>query len=231
MLYQFEDPNYEKDVKKPLQMPNYLAMGGKRAISEETAYLISHILLDNNARTQAFGPSSQLVVKGHNAVSVKTGTTDEKRDNWTIGYTPNFLTAVWVGNNDNTPMNQYLASGVTGAAPIWNRLMTLVLKDQPDLWPVKPEKVVGRQVCSDGRLQGGDGGECGDARYEYFIEGTENVRTATVERAQVPVNKDNDIQIKETDPNMEMREKTVLKDKFSTYCLDCARNREPTPKP
>lgn len=231
VLYQFEDPNYEKDVKKPLQMPNYLAMGGKRAISEETAYLISHILLDNNARTQAFGPSSQLVVKGHNAVSVKTGTTDEKRDNWTIGYTPNFLTAVWVGNNDNTPMNQYLASGVTGAAPIWNRLMTLVLKDQPDLWPVKPEKVVGRQVCSDGRLQGGDGGECGDARYEYFIEGTENVRTATVERAQVPVNKDNDIQIKETDPNMEMREKTVLKDKFSTYCLDCARNPEPTPKP
>ncbi len=223
VLYKFDDPNYQKDVKKPIQMPNYLAMGGKRAISEETSYLISHILLDNNARTQAFGPTSELVVKGHGAVSVKTGTTDEKRDNWTIGYTPNFLAAVWVGNNDNTPMNQYLASGVTGAAPIWNKLMSYVLEGQPDLWPVKPEKVVGRQVCNDGRLKGGDGGECGDGRYEYFIEGTENIRTATVERTQIPVNKDNDIQVKPDDANMEMKEKTVLKDKFSTYCLDCAR--------
>lgn len=224
VLYQFEDPNLEKDVKKPIQMPNYIAMSGKRAISEETSYLISHILLDNNARTQAFGPTSELVVKGHGAVAVKTGTTDEKRDNWTIGYTPNFLVAVWVGNNDNTPMNPYLASGVTGAAPIWNKLMAYVLDGQPDLWPVKPEKVIGRQVCSDGRLKGGDGGDCGDGRYEYFIEGTENIRTSTIERAQVPVNKDSDVQIKPEDPNMELREKTVIKDKFSTYCMDCAHN-------
>jgi penicillin-binding protein 1C len=224
VLYEFQDPNMEKDVKKPLKMPNYLAMGGDRAISEETAYLISHILLDNNARADAFGTSSQLVIKGHQAVSVKTGTTDEKRDNWTIGYTPNFMTAVWVGNNDNTPMNQFLASGVTGAAPIWNRIMTYILETQPDLWPVKPDTITGRQVCPDGRLKDGDGGNCENARYEFFIQGTENIRTATIERANISINKDTDTQTKTGDPNTEIREKTVLKDKFSTLCLDCAKN-------
>lgn len=222
ILYQFEDPNYVEKVQEPLPMPNYLAMNGPRAISEETAYLISHILLDDNARAQAFGRGSQLVIKDHTAVSVKTGTTDEKRDNWTVGYTPNFLVAVWVGNNDNRPMNPWLSSGVTGAAPIWNKVMTHVLTDQPDLWPVKPETVVGRQVCADGRLKDGDGGDCADARYEFFIAGTENVRTTTISREQVWVNRDTDKQAKEGEENTEQREKTVLKDKYTTYCLDCA---------
>jgi membrane peptidoglycan carboxypeptidase len=58
------------------------------------------------------------------------GTTDMKKDNWTIGYTPDFvIESVWVGNNDNTPMNQYLASGITGAAPIWNRMMSYLLQN------------------------------------------------------------------------------------------------------
>ncbi|MDP2632451.1 MAG: PBP1A family penicillin-binding protein, partial [Candidatus Curtissbacteria bacterium] len=87
---------------------------GKRVLTPETSFLISSILSDNSARTAAFGPSSQLVIRGKN-VAVKTGTTDDKRDNWTIGYTPTYLVASWVGNNDNKPMNQNLASGVTGA--------------------------------------------------------------------------------------------------------------------
>jgi membrane carboxypeptidase/penicillin-binding protein PbpC len=197
-------------------------MTGKRAVSEETAYLISHILLDDNARSRAFGPHSLLNIKNHSGVSVKTGTTDEKRDNWTIGYSPNFLVAVWVGNNDNTPMNPWLASGVTGAAPIWNRIMTAVLKDQPDLWPTKPETVVGRQVCSDGRMKDGDGGDCPDSRFEFLTSGTENVRTSTTTREQIWVNRDTDKQAKEGEGGAELREKNVMKDKFSTYCLDCA---------
>jgi membrane carboxypeptidase/penicillin-binding protein len=119
-------------------------------------------------------------------------------------------------------MNPWLASGVTGAAPIWNRIMTSVLKDQPDLWPVKPETVVGRQVCNDGRLKGGDGGDCADARFEYMTAGTENVRTATTGKEQVWVQKDTDKQAKEGEENTEQREKTVIKDKFSNYCVDCA---------
>ena len=222
VLYEFQDPNFIQDVKEPLEMPNYLAMGGKRAISEETAYLISHILSDDNARKDAFGRGSKLNIKGYVPVSVKTGTTEEKKDNWTIGYTPNFLVAVWVGNNDSTPMNQLLASGVTGAAPIWNGIMTMTLEGQPVLYPVKPEGVVGRRVCKDGRLEGADGGACGDTEYEYFIAGTENVRTSRTTRGKFWVNKDTDKPAKPGEDNAEEREKTILKDPFSDGCLDCA---------
>lgn len=101
---------------------------GKRAqvVDGGVAYLISHILSDNNARAAAFGYNSELVVPGY-TVAVKTGTTDAKRDNWTLGYTPSYVVGVWVGNNDNTPMNPSLASGLSGAAPIWNKIMRSVL--------------------------------------------------------------------------------------------------------
>ncbi len=100
-----------------------------QAVSPESAYLISNILSDNSARTPAFGSRSQLYISGH-TVAVKTGTTNEKRDNYTLGYTPSYVVGVWVGNNDNRPMNQYLASGVSGAAPIWNRATLVLLEGQ-----------------------------------------------------------------------------------------------------
>ena len=101
---------------------------GERVLCAEASYLVSSILSDNGARSAAFGPASQLVVRGK-TVAVKTGTTDDKRDNWTLGYTPSYLVAVWVGNNDNTPMNPAITSGVTGAAPIWNQIMTYILRN------------------------------------------------------------------------------------------------------
>ena len=233
ILYEFKDPNYVKDVKKPLKMPTFLTINGKQVISRETAFLISHILLDNAARSPAFGSSSFLVVP-NKTVSVKTGTTDDKKDNWTIGYTPNFLTAVWVGNNDNTPMNPYLSSGITGAAPIWNRVMKLLLEKQPDLWPIKPETVVSSAICSDtGAIMttGPDGKpNCGVSGYDYYIKGTESKQTLSTQRMQIPVFKDSDKQAKPTDQNIEMKEKTVIKDQWSTYCLDCAHDT-PTPTP
>ncbi len=230
-LYEFKDTNLAKDVKKPIPNPNFFAIPGKKAISQETAYLISHILLDNNARSAAFGPSSYLVIPNH-AVSVKTGTTDDKKDNWTIGYTPNFLTAVWVGNNDGTPMNPYLTSGVTGAAPIWNRVMAYVLKNQPDLWPVKPENVVGELVCNDTgqpTAKKDDGSTICPARFEYVIKGVEDKQILQTKREVIPVFKDSDKQAKPTDQNIEMKEKTVMTDGFSTYCVDCAHDPTPTP--
>ncbi len=232
-LYDFKDGNFVADIKKPMTTPNFFEIGGKPAISQETAFLISHILLDNNARSNAFGPSSYLVIPKH-AVSVKTGTTDNKKDNWTIGYTPNFLTTVWVGNNDNSPMNPILTSGVTGAAPIWNRVMEYVLKNQPDLWPVRPDTVVGRQVCWDtGAIASKtpDGKDSCPVRFEYFIKGTEpNAGYATKE--MVPVSKDTNKLAKPGDPNVEMQEKLVIKDPFTTYCLDCAQDFAlPTPTP
>ncbi|MBD3279507.1 MAG: PBP1A family penicillin-binding protein, partial [Candidatus Pacebacteria bacterium] len=96
----------------------------KRILDQAPAYLVSHILQDNNARKLAFGTRSELVIPGQ-IVSAKTGTTNSMKDNWTIGYTPEFLVATWVGNNDGTPMS-YVASGVTGATPIWNDLMSYV---------------------------------------------------------------------------------------------------------
>jgi hypothetical protein len=90
------------------------------------------------------------------------------------------------------------------------------------LMHTKLETVVGRQVCSDGRMKDGDGGDCPDSRFEFLTSGTENVRTSTTTREQIWVNRDTDKQAKEGEGGAELREKNVMKDKFSTYCLDCA---------
>ena len=239
ILYKYKDPNFIKEIKKPLSSPNFFAIQGNRAISPETAFLISHILLDNNARSAAFGSSSFLVIT-NKAVSVKTGTTNDKKDNWTIGYTPNFLAAVWVGNNDNTPMHPYLTSGITGAAPIWNKVMTFVLKNQTDLWPVRPQDVVGRQVCWEtGNImsKNPDGTESCKARFEYFIKGTENISDEVkIEKTVVPVNRDTGKMTTVDDPAHEMKEKNIIKDRFSSFCLDCTPDypvptTSPTPTP
>lgn len=107
------------------------------------AFIVSNILSDNKARSIEFGSNSPLVIPGAQ-VSVKTGTTDNKRDNWTIGYTPDVLVATWVGNNDNTPLSQALASGITGAAPMWNRIMTNLVHDAPPSTLIKPADIVER---------------------------------------------------------------------------------------
>lgn len=118
---------------------------GETVLQPSIAYLISDILADNKARTPAFGPNSLLIIPGHQ-VAVKTGTTDSKRDNWTFGYTPEFVVGVWVGNNDNSPMNPQLTSGVTGAAPIWNRLISEVLRNRSSLAFEKPSDVIAGTV-------------------------------------------------------------------------------------
>jgi len=147
---------------------------GRKVLSEEVAFLISHILLDNNARIQEFGPNSFLRIPGR-TVAVKTGTTDQKRDNWTIGYTPSIVAGVWVGNNNNSPMNPAIASGVTGASPIWHRLMTRALKDKPEEEFAIPSNVTAVQVDS---LFGGTSFGGQSTRTEYFVKGTEPTTTS-----------------------------------------------------
>jgi 1A family penicillin-binding protein len=131
-----------------------------REVDSSISYIISDILADNFARVQAFGSNSQLEIPGYK-VAVKTGTTNDKKDNWTIGYNPDFLVTVWVGNNDNTPMNPYLTSGITGAAPIFNRVMSYLLKNYSSgsKWYEKPANIVTKN-CFFGRV-------------EYFVKGTE----------------------------------------------------------
>lgn len=147
----------------------YKEKAGKKVLSEEIAFLISHILLDNNARIQEFGGNSLLRIPGKTA-AVKTGTTDEKRDNWTIGYTPSYVIGVWVGNNDNTPMNPRIASGTTGASPIWHNLMRMVLEDKEDEQFDVPDNVTAVQIDA---MAGGQPAYGQPTRTEYFIKGTE----------------------------------------------------------
>ncbi len=141
----------------------------KRIISPEISFLVSHILSDNNARLSAFGPNSFLNIPGK-TVAVKTGTTNDKRDNWSIGYTKDITVGVWVGNNDNSPMNPKIASGVTGASSIWYQMMTQLLKKYQDGIPDKPDKV--KAITVDSFL-GGLPKEGQTTRSEYFIDGTE----------------------------------------------------------
>lgn len=231
VIYSYDDPNLVMDIHKPLQYPNFLAIRGKRALSKETAFIISHILQDNGARSAAFGPSSELVIRGK-TVSVKTGTTNNLRDNWTIGYTPNFLTAVWVGNNDNKPMSA-VASGVTGASPIWNEIMTRVLAEQPSLAPRKPDGVNGRTVCTmTGRTPSDDnlleGGAACPTRFEYITQGRDNAGAGVMLRELIPVQKETGWQMyNQDDPIVEMQEKLLISDGMSKYCLECNHDKEP----
>ncbi len=121
---------------------------GQQVLQPEIAYLITDILKDNRARTPAFGPNSLLNIPGFE-VAAKTGTSDNKRDNWTFGYTPQYVVGVWVGNNDNSPMNPTLSSGVTGAAPIWNKIMHALLDGTERVSFEKPSGVI--EVAVDGR--------------------------------------------------------------------------------
>jgi len=167
----------EKDLTKS-------TLTGPRILDPSVTFLISHTLLDNSARAGAFGERSFLNVTGHSEVSVKTGTTNDRRDNWTIGYTENAVVVTWVGNNNNTPMSGAV-SGVSGASPIWNKIMKFVLdkaekgaydqEEKGHVWPKQPDNVMGANICSDtgGYPPSGDPGNPGcPTRFEYFLEGT-----------------------------------------------------------
>jgi len=116
---------------------------GQHVTSAETAFLISDMLSDNAARTSAFGPNSQLLLSF--PAAVKTGTTNDTRDNWTLGYTPDLVAGVWVGNADFTSMVG--TSGVTGAAPIWHNFMEGALAGRATPF-VRPPTIVEKTICS-----------------------------------------------------------------------------------
>lgn len=148
---------------------------GREVLSPEISFIISHILSDNVARFDTFGASSYLNVPGK-TVAVKTGTTNDKRDNWAVGYTKSIVLGVWVGNNDNTTMDQKIASGATGASPIWyNFIRELLNKKFEDGIMDKPDKV--KALTIDASL-GGLPREGQPTRSEYYVEGTEPTETS-----------------------------------------------------
>lgn len=213
---------------KPPKSPIF----GKKVLPDGVAYVISHILLDNGARAAAFGENSILRIRNY-PVSVKTGTTNDFRDNWTIGYTPSFVVAVWVGNNDNRPMSG-IVSGTTGAAPIWHDLMEKVLSGTAPQFPQKPGNVVGKHICTDtGQIAPAEGSEnrC-PTRFEYFIKGVENSH-GKISRGKVFIDKaTGDLAKQGQTDNVEEQEKTVITDlNGDSYCVDCPHPEAPTPTP
>jgi membrane carboxypeptidase/penicillin-binding protein len=224
ILEEYKDSNLDSET------PSQLLINGPRVISTETAFLISHILLDQNARSAAFG-SSFLQVSGHPAVSVKTGTTNDLRDNWTIGFTPEVLVVSWVGNNDNSPMNPYLTSGVTGAAPIWNKIMAFYLKDKKENWPKQPEGIVGAQICPISGLLPQDDNSCGP-RFEYFIKGTVPKEKENLKQSVVIDNATQKLAKPDQTENVSTVERSIVRDPLGTvYCIDCPHEGEPPPSP
>jgi len=143
-----------------------LRRAGERVLDERVAYLISDILSDNNARAATFGFNSVLQI-GRPA-AVKTGTTSDYRDNWTVGYTPELAAGVWVGNADFTPMVNL--SGVAGAGPIWHDFMREALKGKPESQFVRPPGLARAEVCVPSGLLPVPA--CPRTRAELFLEGT-----------------------------------------------------------
>lgn len=141
---------------------------GRQVLSAEQAYIISNILSDNAARTPVFGPNSLLNIPGRQ-VAVKTGTTNDRRDNWTVGGNPQFVVGVWVGNNDNSPMGQ-VASGITGATPIWRGIIMEALDGEPNVSFERPDGIVDVDVDSVSGYRAHDGFP---SRNEIFEKGTE----------------------------------------------------------
>lgn len=108
----------------------------RAALSPQVSFIMADMLSNDRNRTLAFGSNSDLVIPGHR-VAAKTGTTNDFRDNLTVGFTPNLAVAVWVGNADHTPMLH--VSGIVGAAPIFHGFMTQALSGQPDSWFSVPD--------------------------------------------------------------------------------------------
>ncbi len=138
-----------------------------QTISPLVAWQITDILSDNVARAPTFGSFSLLHIPNHQ-VAVKTGTTNSMRDNWTIGYTTDRLAVSWVGNNDNSPMS-FVASGVTGASPIWNILMRSLLDDSSPHRFTSPTGLVRVKICAMTKTL--PCSECPLVIEEYFVEG------------------------------------------------------------
>lgn len=139
VVYQYENGCAGRERANLTNNTLSAAATGQQVLDPRVAFLISDILADNVARSPAMGSRSPLRTDGINT-SVKTGTTDDYRDNWTMGYTKNVVVGVWVGNADYTPMQN--TTGLTGAAPIWNDVISGIYRTPSALEALKVNGVL-----------------------------------------------------------------------------------------
>ncbi len=136
----------------------------RRVMPSSVAFQISSILSDNRARSDTFGGSLTI----SRPAAVKTGTTEDYRDALTIGYTPQIVVGAWVGNNDNTEMDNI--AGSLGAAPIWRQIMEHFLRGKPVVQFTPPNGIVRMEVCRENGLRAEVATE--SAYPEFFLPGT-----------------------------------------------------------
>jgi 1A family penicillin-binding protein len=185
--------NYGKrpDIMPILQVKNYKGQvleknspNTTQILDPRVAFTLTDILKDNYARAPEFGLNSYLVIKDHPEVAVKTGTSNDLRDNWTAGYNQNFLVITWVGNNNNAPMSR-IASGITGASPIWNKIMSALLSGQPSIDWKAPDGVSKVNICALTGTLPCDG--C-PTHQEWFFDEARPTRACTPEQIQKIIN-------------------------------------------
>jgi penicillin-binding protein 1C len=191
--------NHNGDVLFEYQSPRLT----QQVLDERVAYLITDILSDNNARLPAFGINSPLQV-GRPAAA-KTGTTTDYRDNWVMGYTPNLVIGVWVGNADNTPMRDI--TGVSGAGPIYNSFLRNVLLGTPETPFTRPDGFVDISVCVPSGLLPTE--SCDVTRVETFINGTQPTQFDNLYQT-VSINRRNGQLADDSTPRIDIVQKTYL---------------------
>jgi len=150
VLYQYNQPE-SRDILTP-----------------QLAYLMNSILSDRRARWAVFGQGNPLELRDERPAAAKTGTTNDFRDGWAVGYTPQLAVGVWTGNTDNSEMKRL--DGIQGAAPIWHAVMEYALQNEPIVDFPRPDGLVERAVCAvSGKLPT----EHCPTVTELFIPGTE----------------------------------------------------------
>lgn len=126
-----------------------------RVLDPQIARMISDILSDNRVRSPVFGFNSSLYFPGR-PVAAKTGTTQENRDGWLIGYTPSLAAGIWTGNNNNDSMTKQ-GAGISAAGPLWHEFMARALADTPVEEFIKPDPLIIDKPMLNGDYNGPDG--------------------------------------------------------------------------
>jgi membrane peptidoglycan carboxypeptidase len=164
----------------PARNPNLLGPN-----SAQLAYMLADVMSDEQARMAAFGANSVLKLDNDRPAAVKTGTTNDYKDNWTLGWTPDFTVGVWVGNTDNSSMSRGV-TGLTGAAPIWKNVMEYLHRAREIREFVRPDDILDASVCQVDGLIANDA--C-PSRSEMFLPGTVPERTSTLAQ-KFPINRE-----------------------------------------
>jgi 1A family penicillin-binding protein len=175
----------------------------ERALDPRVANLITHILADDVARAPAFGRSSALNLPF--PAAVKTGTTGDWRDNWTVGYSTAWAVGAWVGNADNEPMRGI--SGVDGAAPIWNGVMRALHGAAPQPF-ARPGGIVEAEICDESGLL--PTSACTHRRRELFLAETVPVESCDLHRWITVDAASGALATADTPTNRQLRRRIVL---------------------